>query len=477
MMLSRATKTAFLSLPLLLWGCYEKPATVLQQIQQQGELVVVTRYSPTTYYVGPNGETGFEYDLARRFAEYLDVDLRIVAAKNTSEVLDKLLSGEAHLAAAGLTVTDDLMRKVRFGPAYQEISQQLVYRRGTTPPGSLDELQHVKLDVVQGSSHADLLQTLKHKLPDLDWNEHEDLASGELLAEVWQGKHKLTIANSHEVAFLQRFYPELRIAFDLKDPKPLAWALPPGAEDNSLFYKAYDFFSELKASGELAQITERYYGHLRDFDYVGTRRFMRHVEQRLPRFIDAFQRAGRNSGIDWRLLAAVGYQESHWNPRAVSPTGVRGIMMLTQNTARRVKVTNRIDPTQSILGGSRYFSILKKRLPKRILEPDRTWLALAAYNVGLGHLEDARIITQRQGGDPDAWMDVKKRLPLLRKKPWYKHTKHGYARGDEAVQYVENIRLYYDILIWAMEIQEDSPNVNITATGMNFDQMKAASAL
>jgi len=460
---SKLATSAWLSLPFLLGGCMDQSPTVLQQIKQKGELVVATRYSPTTYYIGPSGETGFEYDLARRFADYLGVDLKIVTGANASEVMDLVKSGKANLAAAGIPVSDTMARQVRFGPAYQTITPQLIYRLGGTPPGDLQGLQQVKLDMAAGSIPLELLRRLRQQqLPGLSWTAHTGVASGELLAKVWKGEYQFTVANSNEVAFLQQFYPELRVAFDLTDPKPLAWVFP-RRKDSSLYYKAYDFFRKIKNNGVLNQITERYYGHLRDFDYVGTRRFMRHVDNRLPRFMKVFHEAAQQSGFDWRLLAAIGYQESHWNPHAVSPTGVRGLMMLTQDTAQQVQINNRNDPKQSILGGARYLKIVKDNLPDRILEPDRTWLALAAYNVGLGHLEDARVITQSRGGDPDAWMDVKESLPLLRKKEWYKHTKYGYARGDEAVDYVENIRVYYDLLVWAMDFQKSSPTATLTA--------------
>jgi membrane-bound lytic murein transglycosylase F len=128
---------------------------------------------------------------------------------------------------------------------------------------------------------------------------------------------------------------------------------------------------------------------------------------------------------------------------------VRGIMMLTRNTMQHLGINkSRHDPQASIEGGALYLASIKKKLPKRIKDPHRTWLALAAYNVGFGHLEDARILAQEDGANPDKWEDVKKYLPLLSQKKWYKKTRYGYARGREPVRYVENIRSYYDILVW-----------------------------
>jgi membrane-bound lytic murein transglycosylase F len=183
-------------------------------------------------------------------------------------------------------------------------------------------------------------------------------------------------------------------------------------------------------------------------DRVGMFQFLQQVRERLPDLLPLFQDVATAYDMDWRLLAAMGYQESHWNPEASSYTGVRGVMMLTRRTANQLGVTDRLNPEQSIEGGARYFLRLRSRIPKRIQEPDRSWMALAAYNLGMGHLEDVRVLTQKQGGNPDSWEDVSQRLELLRQEKWHQQTRYGYARGLEAKQYVENIRSYYEILIW-----------------------------
>jgi membrane-bound lytic murein transglycosylase F len=439
-----------LSAALTVWltACDNLPNT-LERIQADNELIVITRNSATTYYVGPDGPTGFEYELAKRFADYLNVELRIVIPPNFNDILPLTALGDAHLAAAGLTVTEKRKDKVRFGPVYHTITPQLIYRSGNRKPGSPAELDGL-LEVVAGSSHEERLEELRETYPDLAWQADEEQGSEELLELVWQQLIDYTIADSNELAVNRRYYPELMPAFDLSEPKPLAWAFPK-SDDDSLFLTATVFFNRIKADGTLAQLIERYYGHIRKFDYVGTRSYLKHIEQRLPQYRDLFMTAADNIGMDWRLLAAIGYQESHWEPDAVSPTGVRGLMMLTQAAAKDVGIENRRDPEQSIMGGAEYLSRIIKRIPERITEPDRTWLALAAYNVGLGHLEDARKLTQKNKGNADHWIDVKKNLPLLSKKKWFKQTRYGYARGWEPVRYVENIRTYYDVLVWMTE--------------------------
>ena len=449
--------------------------SVLEQIRKQNELVVLTRNSPTTYYAGANGPTGFEYDLAQLFADYLGVRLKIVVPENFNAIIPNVAQRNVHLAAAGLTITEERKKQVRFGPSYQSITQQLIYRSGNPRPRSLDELSGGLVEVVAGSSHAARLNDLSRSLPSLSWQASDQAGEAELLSRVWNKSIDYTIADSNAFMLNQRFYPELRVAFDVSRPQQLAWAFPKG-KDDSLYNEATKFFALIERNGQLAQLRDRHYSHVRDFDYVGTRKFLRHMEQRLPRYQAHFEKAARTYDLDWRLLAAIGYQESHWNHRAISPTGVRGIMMLTRKTAAEMGYQDRIKPQNSIDGGARYFRKLKNRLPEHIMEPDRTWFALAAYNMGMGHLLDARSLTEQQGGDPDKWVDVKKHLPLLMQKRWYRKTRFGYARGLEALQYVENIRSYYDILVWRNEARQPPAPLHLVRQPA-FDTFSAIPAI
>lgn len=423
--------------------------TVLGQVLKSGKLHVLTRNAPTTYYAGPYGPAGLEYDLLKAFADSLGVELVIKTSDNLKELLNKVSSGETHIAAAGLTVTEDRKKQVRFTPAYQEITQQLVYHSDNPKPDSLAALKKGHIEVIANSSHVEALKELQQKQPDLQWTENDSLGSTELLKLVAEQVLDYTIADSNEVKLNRRYYPDLQVAFDISEPQPLAWAMQPG-EDDSLYLKAVSFFQSIKKSGELVHLIKRNYGHMRRYDYAGTPTYLKHTQFRLPRYQALFEEAANTNKLDWRFLAAMAYQESHWNPRAISPTGVRGMMMLTNNTAKQLGVNKRTDPKQSINGGALYFTQLLDRL-KDIPEPDRNWFALAAYNVGLGHVRDAQWIAKKKGLNPDKWTDIKETLPLLRQHKWYHQTKHGYARGFEPVRYVENIRSYYDILRWHIE--------------------------
>lgn len=435
-----------------------------------GKLTVITRNAATTYYEGPNGPIGIEYELVKGFAQELGVELELRVAGNLAEVLSSVAESKVDFAAAGLTVTRPRQVWADFATPYHHITQQLIYRLGTPRPASLDELDG-HLEILADSSHAEQLRYLKLQHPDLSWVENNEQESEELLTMVWEQIIEYTVADSHEFAMNRRFHPELRAAFDISQPEPLAWAFRK-SDDHSLLDAANRYLNGLKENGKLDQLRDRYFGHLQNFDYVGTRIYLRHIQTRLPEYRSLFEDAASTEGLDWQLVAAMAYQESHWDPDAVSPTGVRGLMMLTRATASHMGIDKRTDPAQSIDGGTRYIRKLINKVPERIEDPDRTWLAVAAYNIGFGHLEDARIITQNRGGNPDSWKDVREHLPLLRKKYYYRRTKHGYARGNEAVQYVENIRTYYDILRWTIE--KDEPVQEIPAPTPQFESLPSA---
>ncbi len=451
---------------LLLASCSDRADTALERVRQDGYLVVVTRQSPTTYYQGPYGEMGLEHELSSRFARSLGVRLKYIIPESHEDIFKLVKDGKAHLAAAGLSITEAAKKHVRFGPVYQKITQQLIYRLGSKRPRSIKDLYNKKIRIKAGSAHSVRLHQLKKKYPLLAWEESTENETEELMDMVWRKKLDYTIADSNEVATIQRYYPELRVAFDLTDKdeqgKPVsqkvAWAFRRD-NDNSLYDEAVKFFLRLKKTGELEQLRERYYGHIDQFNYYQITTYKKRIKERLPQFRSIFQKEAKRNNLDWRLLAAIGYQESHWNPYAKSPTGVRGLMMLTLSTAKRVRIRDRRNPVQSIIGGARYFRMIKDKIDIQVTDPDRTWFALAAYNVGIGHLQDAQQITRKLGKDPYKWIDVRKALPLLTKAKWHKNTRYGYARGYEPVAYVRNIRRFYDLLV-----REDDKQYNLFNT-------------
>ena len=455
--LSTLTLAISISIVLLITSmknCGDNIST-LERIQNRGILKVVTRNTPTTYYIGPTGATGFEYDMATEFAKYIGVELQIIVEHDFSNILPTIKSRKADIAAAGITITPSRETQVTFSQSYHDIREITVYRAGNKKPENIKDLESRDLHIVKGTSHEESLIALKKKHEFLQWTSHDNIDINYLFESVSQGNYDVVIADSIDYKLNKRFYPRLRRGMSISDTKKLAWAVAKSS-DNSLRDKVNEFLELSDKNGLLKRLNEKHYTYVPSFTYADAHTFRKHIKQHLHDLIPLFKKVANEFDIDWRFLAAISYQESHWNPKATSPTGVRGLMMLTQPTALQLNVDDRIDPYQSLKGGAEYFIKMSKKIPTRIKEPDRTWLALAAYNIGYGHLEDARVITQRNGYNPDLWRHVRESLPLLSVREHYIKTKHGYARGQEPVKYVRNIRNYYDLLLWEFPQEHDA---------------------
>jgi membrane-bound lytic murein transglycosylase F len=428
-------------------GTCARPPSLLEEIRATGELRVVTRNGPNTYYTGGEGPAGPEYDLLKGFADALQVRLRLVVVDRSTDVIPAVVGGAAHLAAAGLTINEETARQVEFGPPYQQVTEHLVYRDGHRRPRDLRQLRGKRLEVASGTSYVKTLARAQALHPELVWTENPAADQGDLLNQVAEGSLDYTVVKSNAYALYRSYMPQIRVAFNLAEGESVAWAFPKRG-DPSLRDAATRYFENIRASGQLDRVLDRYYGHVTRMDYVGTRQYTKDVRARLPAYTALFKRAAAKHELDWRLLAAIGYQESKWDPEAVSATGVRGLMMLTEQTATRFGVADRTDPAQSIHGAAEYFAHLVAKLPRSIEAPDRTWFALAAYNLGIGHVLDARRITRARGGDWNKWQDVRPSIRLLANPEYSGQTRHGFARGGEALYFVNNVRNYYNVLAW-----------------------------
>jgi len=365
---------------------------------------------------------------------------------NEDAMQAELAAGRADIAAAQLTDSADWGDEGEAAQPYTRIPQLVVYQRdGVRPRGTL-QFESAKLAVRAGSPQERILERLKETVaPTLRWMETAP-TSADPLEDVDSGEADYAIIDAREFSFAHHLYPNVKIGFALPTDRPVQWIIRRGADD--LLAGVNRFFGALRSSGGLAKLLQQATGDTRKFAYEESREFQTHLADRLPRYRSWFQQAAAQSRIDWRLLAAIGYQESKWDPVAESDDGALGVMMLMSQTAAAMGVKDRTNPQQSIFAGARYLAQVRERIPDRIPEPDRTWFTVAAYNVGFGHLEDARIIAQTLGKNPDSWADVRMQLPLLAQQRWYTRVKRGYARGWEPVQFVDRIQRYLRLLEW-----------------------------
>ncbi len=421
------------------------PVETLATALEEGRLVVLIAPGPTSHFIDESGAvSGYEVELARAFAQSQGLAAEFDVREDLQAVLDAVSAGEGHIAAAGITVTEDRSEIFEFGPAYKAVVEQVACRRAGARIRAVEDLSAVSLAVVGGSSYAETLAGLQAAHPELSWGALEAPSAMPLLRQVQEEQLDCTVADSNLIAHARLQFPELLTPLTLSEERSHAWiraeAAPQLAEPLERWFElAHD-------DGLLEELDERWYGYTRRFDYVDVARFVRRIDARLPALRPHFEAAAIEHGIDWRWLAAQAYQESHWDPDAVSATGVRGVMMLTLPTAREVGVEDRTDPVQSIEGGALYLRRLFDRIPEGVDGEDQLFKAFAAYNVGMGHLYDARRLARRQGLDPDRWPSLRQTLPLLSQREYYTTVRHGYARGHEPVQYVRNIRRYRALL-------------------------------
>ncbi len=445
----RGLAGALLLIGLLIAGC-DRPLFLndLEAIKARGELIVITRNSTICYYQGPQGPTGFEYDLVKSFADYLGVDLRPLIIEDEADMIEALRGGHADIIAAGIPFGSKSTHLLAIGPGYLDVTQQVVGRRGGDTINDIKDLSNSSIWMTGSSARSETLRALKAKYADLTWQTLSDYSSEELLQMVWNRSLPLTIVESHTLAMNRRFYPELVAHFSLGETRKLAWGMNP--QSRQLQRAVARWFALAETKNRIQGLQDYYFSHLEEFDYVDLIRYRRRIQNRLPKYQVHFEEAAQQFGLDWQLVAAQAYQESHWNPRAKSFTGVRGIMMLTQDTAKTLGLKNRLAARDSIFAGTQYLAKLHDMIDDQVSEPDRTLMALAAYNLGFGHLQDARTLAERLGKSASTWQGVRAVLPLLQKKKYYSTLPNGYARGNEAVQYVDRIRTYHKVLIMAL---------------------------
>lgn len=408
---------------------------------------MLTKDSSLTYSESKlAGPYGFEYDLAKSLAEYYGLNLKVKVFKSEVALIQAFESGEGNIAAARLNLESSLAKD------YEKLSFE------NTPEvvvcktrAYVKTIKHLTDKVVAYNPTAisyNTIERLKALNPMIRLKPAVAQERGTLLRMITSRNSDCVVMEQNEARSYGRYFSTLEIKLSLDRIVERGWLLRPNDED--LIQMAKYWQRSVSRSRELMAIRQRYMDHLDSVDTFEQREFYADLKNVLPRYKMVFKKAAANTGLPWELIAAVAYQESHWNPDALSFTGVRGMMQLTQRTATHLGVEDRRDAEQSVLGGSRYLRTLLSRTPANLHFKDRLSLALAAYNIGPGHLKDAQKLAVRRGLDPHSWNDLKKILPLLSQRKYLSQLSYGLARGDEPVKYVDRVRTYYDMIVVKM---------------------------
>lgn len=426
-------------------------ADQLNKIKNNGKLVVLTINRATTYFYDREDQlSGPEYDMTQSFANSLGVDVEYLVYETTQGVINGLRNGDGDIAAAGLTITPDRQQEFDFGPVYQEVSEYLVCHRDEKNINKKEDMKDINIVIPVATSYVD---TLKEH-PAAEWEVDQESKTRLLIEKVSKGEIDCTVSDSTIFDIERRYHPEIVQSYTLKEGARLAWMV--NKKNSELIEAINDWFDTYKSNGNLSATIEKYYGFIDIFDYVDTHKLLKRIKKRLPKYKSMFIDAANKNDLSPSMLAAQSYQESHWDPKAKSPTGVRGIMMLTQPVAKSLGVKSRLDAEENIYAGAKFMRRMRK-IFKDVDEPDKSWLALAVYNVGRGHFRDAQSLAKQFNKDPNKWVDMKEVLPLLSEKKYYKNLRYGYARGKEPVRYVARIRDYDDILV---KYFSENPSIN-----------------
>ena len=424
---------------------------------------VALRVNPASYYWQDGQATGFDYILLQSFADHTNMKIEIVPVATAAEAIDLLKDEKVDMAAGALGMAQHYTEHFEVSDPYYLSKQYMIYRYPDTKPAHFGKTSPSDIDISANPNHIELLEKLsrEHKVldeslgredpedaNDSPWYLHPDTPSYKLIEMVNLGLVRYTLADAYELSATHFLYPYVKIAFTASEKAPVVWLFnhtPAQATSQHLVHLANDLFATLRENGELERITKSHSGHLELLPYAEKLTFIESAYRKLSKHKRYFKIAANRYHLDWKLIAAIAYQESHWNSRAVSPTGVKGIMMLTQEIAQLYKVHDRTDAYQSIMGGSRYLNELLGKIPPKIPAPDRVWMALAAYLAGYGHLVDAFRLTRERGANTTSWVELSHSLKLLQKPEWYRQSKYGKPR-DDVVLYINNIRNYHFLL-------------------------------
>ncbi len=411
-------------------------------------------FGSMTYFKKGNINQGFEQEVLQALANTMDKKLEIVEFDSKQHLLKAVASRRVDIGAAEICNCDNssIVRPlIQYSKPIMDI-ESIIIRHRDSIFGGINQMvdRNIPLLISRHSIQYNIVDAIQEQYPALNIEITDDY-NYQIMQKVQQkGAIAALISEPH---FLQKrsFFPHLRkLAVEIEgvnSPLKLTFALP-----NKTHFAFIDELNQsidsLDSSGKLMNIIMSNIHPLQPFDFTSALTFKRKIDNLLPTYESLFKEVAKEYLMDWLLLASVAYQESHWNPKARSFTNVRGLMMLTQVTAEQLGVEDLLDPEQSLRGGAEYLTKIYHRLQKDIIDPDRLRMALAAYNIGYGHLQDARRLAEKLEKDPNSWGDLREVLPLLSEKKYYKWLRYGSARGYEAVSYVDNIGFYQSILKW-----------------------------
>lgn len=426
-------------------------------INHKGVLIYGTRTSLLSYFEVGNNTVGYEYQLLNDFAKLHSLKLETRVYKNNRDLLNDLSAGKIDIAGGHLSMTKERSKRFAYSDAISETAIDLVTHFDHRNGDSIEAFEPLNGQVIADSSYEELLHELTNFQP-VQIAKSVDDSLFDLFRKVNKKEIDYTFADSEITHIYKHFIPGIYQTIQLSPKESIVFLVDKNRQETFLS-KLNQFIQFAAETKKIKDYKTEILNHLPQIDIADTVTFFDKLQTQWPKVKDDVKAVANALDFDAALLAAISYQESHWDPDAVSITGVKGLMMLTESTAEEMNVSDRTDPFESLMGGVKYLRKVKSKMPARITEPDRTLFALAAYNVGFGHLEDARILAQKAGHSPDFWTDVEPFLEMLNNPALGHELNYGTADGKTAVIYVNNIITYKQLMTWRIQkddVEDDS---------------------
>jgi membrane-bound lytic murein transglycosylase F len=418
-------------------------ARSLEEIVKSGYIRVLTRNNDTSFFIYRGHRMGFDYEVGKKLAQKLGIRVDMIITNSWQEMLPALLKGEGDVIAAELTVTNERKQQVLFAEPWGHTHEVVMWKDGSPPIKTAEELSGKDVHVRRSSSYFQTLTELSEKLKAagkpaviIKLVPEED-ETDTILQGISKGEYVYTLADDLLATIHTAYWPNLVIGPQASPDRDLAWAVRP--KDVKLKKTIDDLIRDMKRKPDFNVLKKKYFEAERSFSKERKDKFYASETGTLSQYDPLVRKYAETHAFDWRLVAAQIYQESHFDPQRKSWVGALGLFQIMPATARGLGITDANDPEQSIRGGLKYMQQLSNHY-KDVSDPiERYRFALAAYNTGFGHVDDARHLSKADGHDPTHWREVAPYLLKLANHKYAQKARFGYCRGTEPVDYVRHI--------------------------------------
>jgi membrane-bound lytic murein transglycosylase F len=429
----------------------------LEEIVKSGYLRVLTRNNDTSFFIYRGHRMGFDYELGKRLAQHLGIRVDMIITQSWSDMVPALLKGEGDVIAAEVTVTDERKKQVLFAEPWGHTREVVVWKDGSPPLKSAEDLAGKEVHVRKSSTYAQSLVELNGKLENkvVILPLPEDWETDTILQAVSKGEIVYTVADELLANVHSAYFPNLVVGPPISPERDLAWAVRPG--DVKLKKTIDEVFHELRKKPDFNILRKKYFEAERTLKTQRKDKFYASETGTLSPYDPLVRKYAEQHDFDWRLVAAQIYQESRFDPQRKSWVGALGLFQIMPATAKGLGITDPTDPEQSIRGGLKYMQQLSDHY-KDVADPiERYRFALAAYNSGFGHVDDARHLARGARKDPAKWQAVAEFLLKLSDKKYASKARFGFCRGSEPVDYVRHIDERYTGYAQLVQLRKDAP--------------------